>query len=318
MMGYNIAGGVFSSIANIAVVWLGAQLILSNSFSVGMLIAFFAYQTVFIQRMIGLIDKGIELKMLSLQSERLADIVLTPKEAANQIGFDSATTSQFPSGKLKLEDVSFRYSDLDPYVLKNLTIEIPEGKSVAIVGPSGCGKTTLAKIILGLLRPTEGRIWKGSIDTAKVSLSAWRSRVNAVMQDDQLFAGSIIDNICFFDESPNYERVTEVAKLACVHKDIERMNMGYNTLVGDMGTALSGGQKQRPLLARALYREPEIVVLDEATSHLDVKLEKAINNAINTLIMTRIVIAHRPETIASCDLVINLEDFNKVDNIDGL
>ncbi len=318
MLGYNVAGGVLSSIANIAVVWLGAELILSNSFSVGMLIAFFAYQAVFTQRMIGLIDKGIELKMLSLQSERLADIVLTPKEAVTNDGFEIASTSQFPFGKLKLETVSFRYSDLDPFVLKDVSIEIPEGKSVAIVGPSGCGKTTLAKLILGLLRPTEGHIWKGGVDTSKVSLAAWRSRVNAVMQDDQLFAGSIIDNICFFDEAPDYDRVIEVAKLACVHKDIERMNMGYNTLVGDMGTALSGGQKQRLLLARALYREPEIVVLDEATSHLDVKLEKAINNAINTLTMTRIVIAHRPETIASCDVVINLEDYNKVDSIDGL
>jgi ATP-binding cassette, subfamily B, bacterial CvaB/MchF/RaxB len=287
MMGYNIAGGVLSGIANIAVVWLGAELILSNSFSVGMLIAFFAYQAVFTQRMIGLIDKSIELKMLSLQSERLADIVLTPKEAVSASGFEAVSSSQFPAGKLKLDGVTFRYSDLDPFVLKNLSIEIPEGKSVAIVGPSGCGKTTLAKLILGLLRPTDGYIWKGGVDTSKVSLAAWRSRVNAV-------------------------------KLACIHKDIERMNMGYNTLVGDMGTALSGGQKQRLLLARALYREPEIVVLDEATSHLDVKLEQAINNAINSLTMTRIVIAHRPETIASCDVVINLDDYNKVDNIDGL
>jgi len=318
MMGYNLASGVLSSMANIAVVWLGAHLILSNNFSVGMLIAFFAYQGVFTQRMIGLIDKGIELKMLSLQSERLADLVLTPKEVGLQNTLDLAATSQFPVGKLKLENVSFRYSDLDPYVLKDLTLEIPEGKSVAIVGPSGCGKTTLGKLILGLLKPSEGRIWKGGIDTAKISLHTWRNRVNAVMQDDQLFAGSIIDNICFFDESPDLDRVAEVAKLASVHKDIERMNMGYNTLVGDMGTALSGGQKQRILLARALYREPDILVLDEATSHLDVKLEKAINNAINSLTMTRIVIAHRPETIASCDVVINLEDYNKADNMDGL
>jgi ATP-binding cassette subfamily B protein RaxB len=313
MMGYGVASGILSGIANIAVVWLGAELILSNNFSVGMLIAFFAYQAVFTQRMMGLIDKGIELKMLSLQSERLADIVLTPKEAAAKFGPDAVVTSHFPSGAIKLNAVSFRYSDLDPFVLKDVSIEIPEGKSVAIVGPSGCGKTTLGKLILGLLRPTRGFISKGTVDISKVALATWRGRVNAVMQDDQLFAGSIIDNICFFDESPDLERVAEVAKQACIDGDIARMNMGYNTLVGDMGTALSGGQKQRLLLARALYRQPEIVILDEATSHLDVALEKAINHAIQSLTMTRIVIAHRPETIASCDVVIDLSAFNQVE-----
>ena len=314
MMGYHMTSGTLSGVANIAVVWLGANLILGNALSIGMLFAFLAYKTVFTQRMMGLIDKGIELKMLSLQSERLADIVLTERENSANDKAHGVGAQAFPEGALRIDNLSFRYSDLDQYVLKDVCLDIPEGKSVAIVGPSGCGKTTLAKLILGLLRPTEGRILKGNVDTARISLTAWRSRVNAVMQDDQLFAGSIVDNICFFDESPNMERLMHVAQLACIHDDIQKMNMGYNTLVGDMGTALSGGQKQRLLLARALYREPQIVVLDEATSHLDVALEKAINHAIHSLTMTRVVIAHRPETIASCDVVINLADYNKASN----
>ncbi len=313
MLGYSVASGTLASISGISVVWLGSQLILNNTFSIGMLFAFFAYQSVFTQRMMGLIDKSIELKMLSLQSERLADIVLTPKESHSSTGLAGMGSQAFPEGILKIEGVSFRYSDVDPYVLKNVSLEIPEGQSIAIVGPSGCGKTTLAKLILGLLEPTDGRIMKGTTDISRVDLLAWRTRVNAVMQDDQLFAGSIIDNICFFDESPNMARLKHVAELASIHASIEKMSMGYNTLIGDMGTALSGGQKQRLLLARALYREPHIIILDEATSHLDVALEKAINHAIHALTMTRIVIAHRPETIASCDVVIDLEAINQIE-----
>jgi len=313
MIGYGMTNGVLSGIANVAVIWLGGQLILVNMFSIGMLFAFVAYKGVFTARMMSLVDKAIELKMLSLQTERLADIVLTPRENSTGDKTLGAASQLFPKGSLRLESLSFRYSELDPYVLKDVTLDLPEGKSIAIVGPSGCGKTTLGKLLLGLLRPTDGRILKGGTDTIRVGLTAWRSCVNAVMQDDQLFAGSIIDNISFFDESPSMDRLTHVAKLACIHDDILKMNMAYNTLVGDMGTALSGGQKQRLLLARALYREPEIIVLDEATSHLDVDLERAINNAIHTLSITRIVIAHRRETIASCDFVICLPDYNKAE-----
>ncbi len=318
MLGYELAEGLLSGVANVAVIWMGAELILSNAFSIGMLFAFVSYKGVFTTRMMGLVGKGIEVKMLGLQTERLADIVLTPKETnigKNPVkGAPSAavaTPTQFlPPGPLRFENISFRYSELDPCVLKDLTLELAAGQSIAIVGPSGCGKTTLAKLVLGLLHPSSGHILKGQTDITTLRLSAWRSRVNAVMQDDQLFAGSIADNITFFDESPNQERLEHVARLACIHDDIEKMSMGYNTLVGDMGTALSGGQKQRILLARALYGEPEVLVLDEATSHLDVALEKAINQAIQALTITRIVIAHRPETIAACDVVLNLPDFN--------
>lgn len=311
MLVYELAEGVLSGVANVAVIWLGAQLILGNAFSIGMLFAFVSYKTVFTSRMMGLVDKGIEIKMLGLQTERLADIVFTTKETSAATALKLVSTQNLPMGALCIEQLSFRYSELDPYVLKNVTIELEAGKSIAIVGPSGCGKTTLAKLILGLLQPSSGRIMKGQTDISHLSLQAWRSRVNAVMQDDQLFAGSIADNITFFSEAIHQERLEQVARLACIHEDIEKMAMGYNTLVGDMGTALSGGQKQRILLARALYGEPEILVLDEATSHLDVALEKAINQAIQTLTMTRIVIAHRPETIAACDVVIELPRYNQ-------
>jgi len=308
-LGYELAHGLLSGVANVAVVWTGANLILDNAFSIGMLFAFVSYKTVFSDRMISLVDKGIEFRMLDLQAQRLADIVLTPREDAAGVPAMPAAAGfaqGFVVGTIRLEGLGFRYSELDPYVLRNVNMELPVGKSIAIVGPSGCGKTTLAKLLLGLLQPSEGRIVQGETDLRRIALPAWRSQVAAVMQDDQLFAGSIADNICFFDDAPSQEKIVTVAQRACIHADIEKMNMGYNTLIGDMGTALSGGQKQRILLARALYHQPQVLILDEATSHLDIALEQAINQTVRDLAMTRIVIAHRPQTIASCDLVLQL------------
>jgi ATP-binding cassette subfamily B protein RaxB len=187
-----------------------------------------------------------------------------------------------------------------------MTIE--PGESVAIVGASGCGKTTLVKLLLGLLTPTEGQIRVGGEPLDKIGMERYRRIVGAVMQDDQLFAGSISDNISFEDEGVDEERVHAAARLAAVHDDIAAMPMGYHSLIGDMGTTLSGGQKQRVILARALYRQPRLLFLDEATSHLDVERERLVNDAVRQLDLTRIIIAHRPETIASADRVLVMHE----------
>jgi len=181
------------------------------------------------------------------------------------------------------------------------------GESVAIVGPSGGGKTTLIKLMLGLLQPTAGAIEADGVPLARLGMGRYRASVASVMQDDQLFAGSIAENICFFDPKPDHARIEESARLASVRDDIVTMPMGFNTLVGDMGTVLSGGQKQRILLARALYRQPRILFLDEATSHLDIARERTVNEAVRELKLTRVIVAHRPETIASADRVIVLQ-----------
>jgi ATP-binding cassette subfamily B protein RaxB len=179
---------------------------------------------------------------------------------------------------------------------------------VAIVGPSGGGKSTLLKLLSGLLQPTSGEILVNGEPLIRVGLENYRAMLGVVMQDDQLFAGSIADNICFFSEHANQERIEATAKLAAVHDDIVAMPMGYGTLIGDMGTVLSGSQKQRVLVARALYRGPSILMLDEATSHLDVERERAVNDALRATRMTRIVIAHRPETIRASERVVALVD----------
>ncbi len=300
-LGFRTVSGLVFGVERVAIVWLGATLILDSAFSVGMLFAFMAYKDQFSARVAGLIDKMIDLRMLNLQGERLADIVLTaPEEESSSLPVDALDAS------LEVRAISFRYSDMEPFVLLNCAFAVSPGESVAIVGPSGGGKTTLLKLMLGLLAPTDGKILAAGIDIQKLGIDRYRKLVGTVMQDDQLFAGSIADNVSFFDPSPDQAAVEHFARLASVHDDIVAMPMAYNTLIGDMGAALSGGQKQRILLARALYKRPRILFLDEATSALDVQKERAVNDAIRSLNLTRIIIAHRPETIASAERVIVL------------
>jgi ATP-binding cassette, subfamily B, bacterial CvaB/MchF/RaxB len=285
-------------------VWLGARLVLDGpGFTVGMLFAFVAYKTQFVQRVAALIEKGLEMRMLGLHTERVADIALTPAEPRDLIApLDAAPLA----GSIELKNLCFRYSDSDPWLIENLNLRVEAGESLAIIGPSGGGKTTLVKIMLGLLQPTSGSIEIDGVPLQRLGLMRWRASVASVMQDDQLFAGSIAENICFFDTRPDVERLQACARMAEVHEDIVAMPMQYNTLVGDMGTVFSGGQKQRILLARALYREPRVLFLDEATSHLDVARERSVNEAVRKLSLTRVIVAHRSETIASADRVVKL------------
>jgi ATP-binding cassette, subfamily B, bacterial CvaB/MchF/RaxB len=291
----------------IAVVWVGALLVLRTNFSVGMLFAFFAYKEQFAQRVSGLIDKLVELHMLKLQGERLADIVLSaPEQERSPSRVATSPVGVLP--QVQVDDISFRYADGEPYVLRNVTLAIEPGESVAIAGPSGCGKTTLLKIMLGIHEPSTGHIRIGGVPLTQLGLRAWRDMLGTVMQDDQLFAGSIIDNISFFDAQPDLIWVEQCAMQAAIHEEISAMPMAYQTLIGDMGASISGGQKQRLLLARALYKRPKILLLDEATSALDVERERTVNQAIAKLQLTRIIVAHRPETIASADRVIMLNE----------
>jgi ATP-binding cassette subfamily B protein RaxB len=162
-------------------------------------------------------------------------------------------------------------------------------------------------LLLGLLTPTDGEILVGGRSIQSIGLSNFRQMTGSVMQDDLLFAGSIADNIAFFDPSPDSERVEACARMAAIDQEIDAMPMQYMTLIGDLGTGLSGGQKQRVVLARALYRSPRILVLDEATSHLDLVNELTINNAIARLPMTRMIVAHRPDTIAMAERIVLLD-----------
>ena len=293
--------GLFG-IQRVLLLSLGAWMVMSGALTIGMLVAFLAFSDQFTTRIGSVVDKWVEFRMLQLHAERISDIALAePEKIGLNTGADSRT--EF---RLEIRNLSFRYSDNDPWVLRDVNLAVEPHESVAIVGPSGCGKSTLAKIILGLLKPTEGVVEIDGIDINKYGLNNYRELVSAVMQDDQLFAGSIADNIAFFDEGATLDRITAAAKVAAIHQDVLAMPMGYESLVGDMGSTLSGGQKQRVMFARAVYRNPRILVLDEATSHLDMKCEELINHAVKKFEATRIVIAHRAETISSADRIIRL------------
>ena len=300
---YRALNGVLFGLERVIIIWLGASLILDGEFTVGVLMAFLAYRDQFDGRVSALIEKIVEVRMLRLQGERLADIVLSEPEDVGRKG--AAGETKLEPG-INIVDLRFRYADQEPWVLDGINLSIKAGESVAIVGPSGCGKSTLINAMLGLRPPTSGDVLIGGVSVAQVGLDTLRGMVGTVMQDDSLFAGSIADNISFFDHRADPAWVEECARMAAVHEEIAAMPMAYNTLIGDMGAALSGGQKQRILLARALYKRPSILFLDEATSHLDIARESLVNQAIRKLKVTRVIVAHRPETIASADRVIEL------------
>jgi ATP-binding cassette subfamily B protein RaxB len=295
-----------STMERAGVLWIGAHAVIHHEISLGMLFAFLGYKEQFSGRINMLIDRFIDFKMLSVQTERLADIVLTKPEES----FAHRKHDLPDDLTVSFERVSYRYSAEDPYLLNAATLVIKPGECIAIIGPSGCGKTTCMKLLLGILQPSSGKIKLGGIDGVSLNqlgMRNYRSLIATVMQDDQLFAGSLLDNICFLEAKPEEAWMHECAKVAGVHDEILAMPMGYHTLVGDMGTILSGGQKQRVLLARALYRRPKILFLDEATSHLDVENEARIGEAIASLDITRIMIAHRPQTISIADRILSLE-----------
>ena len=300
---YRLLNGVLFGVERILIVWLGAKLVMDGAFTIGVLLAFIAYKDQFVSRVSGLIDRLVEMRMLHLQGERLADIALAEQEPEVVDTMSKQELEKLPAN-IVIQGLRYRYADGEPWVLDGIDLEIAAGESVAIVGPSGCGKSTLMNVMLGLRPFKEGQVLVGGQPLSKLGLSHLRNMVGTVMQDDALFAGSIADNIAFFDQQVEMAWVEECARKAAVYDDIAAMPMGFNTLIGDMGAALSGGQKQRILLARALYKKPKILFLDEATSHLDVAREAMVNEAIQALDMTRVIIAHRPETIASAKRVI--------------
>jgi ATP-binding cassette, subfamily B, bacterial CvaB/MchF/RaxB len=288
---------------NIVTIYLAARLALNNSLTIGMIFAFMSYKQHFTEKAVQLVEKALDFRILELHLERLADIALSPLER----GHDQllAYTRQI-QGRIELRNVFFQYAETEPFVLEDISFIIEPGEFATIMGPSGGGKTTLIKIMLGLLEPTRGEVLIDGIPLSTMGPRAYREHVGAVMQEDQLLSGSIADNICFFDPSFDQERMVQCAQLAGIHKEIMDMPMTYNSLIGDMGSSLSGGQKQRVMLARALYRQPRILFMDEGTAHLDVDSEKHINDSLKRLQITRISVAHRPEIGSGADRILRI------------
>lgn len=296
--------GIVGGLQGVIVIYLGARTILAgDGFSVGMLIAFLSFRQTFTDRVMGLINQAIQFRFLGLHLERLADIVTAEAET---------TTASAPQmevqGAIRLQGVDFQYGSTDRPILSGMDLTIEPGEFVAITGASGGGKSTLLKLMLGLQAPTVGRIELDGHSVTPELWRAWRDKVGVVAQDDKLLSGTIADNIAFFDPDLDMVRVQHAAMAAQVHDDIARMPMQYLSLVGDMGSTLSGGQRQRVLLARALYRQPQVLVLDEGTANLDVQTEEVIAGLIAQLPITRIVVAHRPALLQRAQRVLTMAE----------
>lgn len=279
----------------ILLISLGAQFVLNKKMSLGMLMAFLGYRLLFSQKSVSFMQSILDYKLIGVQLSRVSDIVFQEPERVARIAGTEV------KGIITLNNIGFQYSTCTPFIFKNIHLEIRQHEKLVITGKSGCGKTTLLKIMMGLLQPNEGSVLIDNIPLQTIGHLNYRDSIASVMQDDVLLTGTIAENITFFDEASDIEEVKQAAKLAEIHDTIKAFPMGYHTCIGDMGIALSGGQKQRLLIARALYKKPKLLFMDEATSHLDVECERKINQSLKALSITQVVVAHREETIKMAD-----------------
>jgi len=303
---FSAGNGFLFGVDRILMIYLGGRAILAGDLSIGMLVAFLAYKDQFAARVASFIDTMLQFAMLSLHGERLADIAFAEPEKVGNGAAAPVRNGENRPAAITLSGVGFRYAENDAPILSGFHMHVAAGECVGIAGPSGVGKSTLLKLMAGLAEPETGQVLVDGVPLASIGLNAHRERVGCVLQEDRLFAGSIAENISAFDPAPDPAWIQAVARMANIHDEIMRMPMGYETLVGDMGSSLSGGQKQRVVLARAVYRRPALLLMDEATSHLDPDAEAAINAAVRHLPMTRILIAHRPSTLQMADRVVTL------------
>ena len=275
-------------------------MVAEHQMTIGLFTAYLAYRSHFVTALASLMDKWGDYHVLRLHLGKLNDIVMHQQEVAPPPLLWQAQAS------LALQDVGFNYHASEAPLFKQINLNIEAGEIVAITGASGSGKTTLLKIMMGLLPPTTGQLCMNNIAVYPQHMLSYRHHIAGVSQNDVLLSGSIFENISFFDENPDVDRVYQSAAQAAIYREIMAFPMGFMTRVGDMGALLSGGQKQRILLARALYAQPRILFLDEATSHLDLQKEREVNASIRRWNLTTVLVAHRQETIAMSDRVFSL------------
>jgi ATP-binding cassette subfamily B protein RaxB len=288
--GFDAGGQFLIAIERVLFVYVAIGMAMTGEFTIGMIFAFQAYKQQFLDSSTRLVEQAINFRLLDVHLNRIADIALSQPEGSVEGPVETAPLS----GSLELRSVGFRYGAGEPEILRNVALKVEPGELIELIGPSGGGKTTLTRVMMGLFAPTSGQMLVDGRPLSTLDPSSWRRQVGCVAQDDSLYAGSLAENIAFFDPAIDMQRVIEVARLAGVHDEIQAMTMQYNTLVGDMGSALSGGQKQRVLLARALYPHPKIIFVDEGTAHLDPECERHILKCLSELEITRILVTHRP------------------------
>jgi ATP-binding cassette subfamily B protein len=303
----SIIGSVTSAVQRLApllLMWMGARLVLDEQLDLGTMLAMIALAQLFLAPLSSLVTAGMQLQQVGGHLERIAYVLRASPEQDRR----SVRVAPPLRGKVEFDDVSFRYDESSPWAVRHFELTIEPGRKVALVGATGSGKSTVAKLMLGLYEPTEGEIRIDGIPLRELDLRTVREQCGVVMQEPTVFSGSVRRNISYNDPSLPLESIVRAAKLADLHDDISRMPMGYDTPVAEGGSALSGGQRQRLAIARALARDPRILVLDEATSALDSVTETAVAEHLEASGAASLVIAHRLSTVQSADLTLVLED----------
>ena len=289
---------VLMGLENLLVVYLGAGMVLAGDFTVGMLYAFMSFKGQFTGRMLALADGIAGLAVLRLHMERLADIGYEAPETQPSL----APRPQQKQVDISLENLAFTYEKHLPPVFDKLSAELPAGSLTLISGASGCGKTTLLRVLCGLLPATGGTLRIDAAPLSDYGLGVWRQRNAVVLQDDQLFTGTLAENLTFFDVSPDTQRLDQCAAATGFAEIVHNLPLGWQTRIGETGLGMSGGQRQRLLLARALYGNPDALFIDEGTSHLDAEAARFIAELIRRLPMTRVVVTHHPELFPEPDV----------------
>jgi len=297
--------GFVMTLGAVSVWWFGGKQILSGTLTLGVLTAFISYTWRFYEPVGRLSNMSSVLLRAATSAERIFEVLDTRPEV-----HDSPNAISLPplKGHIKFHNVSFAYESGET-VLRNINLEIKPGQKIGLVGPSGAGKTTLAKLILRFYDPTEGKITIDGYDLREVKQESLRKQIGIVLQEPFLFKGSIAENIAYGNPSAPPEKIIEAAKAANIHDFILSLPEAYDTDVGERGHRLSGGEKQRVSIARALLRDPRILILDEATSSVDTATESLIQQALERLMENRtsIIIAHRLSTLRNADKIVVID-----------
>ncbi len=296
-------GGLLVTASPFVILVLGAAQVMSGAMTLGEMLAVNAVAIGLLAPLATMVHSAFQLQVMSSYMDRIDEVLRTEPE---QAGHELARAPRL-SGRITLQHVSFKYSENAPLVVRDVSVDIRPGATVAIVGASGCGKSTLARILAGLYRPSEGKVLFDGHDLARLELRSLRRQIGVVFQSPSLFAGSIRNAIALCMPSASLDRIHEAARTAVIHDDVMAMPMGYDTLLAQGGSSLSGGQRQRVALARALVHEPAVLILDEATSALDAMTERQVIENLAALRCTQIVLAHRLSTIADADLILVMD-----------
>lgn len=304
----NLGAQFIESVKNMAIVFFCATAVIRGDITFGVMIS--------TQFIIGMLNGPLVQFINFVISAQYAKISFLRMNEIRQLKDEDELlsvggTSILPEKKdLTVENVMFRYTATSPLVLKNIYLHIPENKVTAIVGGSGSGKSTLLKLLIRLYQPTYGDIKMGGMNVNAINLREWRSLCGVVMQDGRLFSDTILNNIVLEDEHIDYTRLHESCRIAQIEDEINSMPKGYDTVIGETGRGLSGGQKQRLLIARALYRNPHYLFLDEATNSLDTLNERRIVDALTAAFERRtvVVVAHRLSTIRNADQIVVMHE----------